>query len=59
MEERYSNLADEAAGKTAKLRKLVALLAAARAEQADADAEHQREIEGLLDSVSTPRRSIN
>ena len=52
MEERYSNLADEAAGKTAKLRKLVGLLAAANAEQADANSEYQREIEGLLNSVS-------
>jgi len=58
MEERYSNLADEAAGKTAKLRKLVGLLAAANAEQADADSEHQREIEGLLDSVRMLRKEL-
>ncbi|KAK7072046.1 Kinesin-like protein kif3a, partial [Halocaridina rubra] len=51
MEERYTTLQEEAAGKTRKLKKVWTLLMAAKSELGDMQAEHQREMESLLESV--------
>ncbi|XP_076059316.1 kinesin-like protein 64D isoform X2 [Oratosquilla oratoria] len=51
MEERYTSLQEEAAGKTRKLKKVWTLLMAAKSELGDMQAEHQREMEALLESV--------
>ncbi|XP_068204248.1 kinesin-like protein KIF3A [Palaemon carinicauda] len=51
LEERYSTLQEEAAGKTRKLKKVWTLLMAAKSELSDMQAEHQREMESLLESV--------
>ncbi|KAE8743646.1 hypothetical protein FOCC_FOCC010790 [Frankliniella occidentalis] len=51
IEERYSSLQDECAGKGKKLRKVTSMLLSAKSELADLGQEHQREMEGLLDSV--------
>ncbi|CAL4146750.1 unnamed protein product, partial [Meganyctiphanes norvegica] len=51
MEERYNSLQEEAAGKTRKLKKVWTLLMAAKSELGDMQAEHQREMEALLESV--------
>ncbi|KAL7638809.1 UNVERIFIED_CONTAM: hypothetical protein RMT77_010343 [Armadillidium vulgare] len=51
MEERYSSLQEEAAGKTRKMKKVWTLLLSAKSELSDMQAEHQREMESLLESV--------
>lgn len=51
LEERYTSLQEEAAGKTRKLKKVWTLLMAAKSELGDMQAEHQREMEALLESV--------
>ena len=51
LEERYSSLQEEAAGKSRKLKKVWTLLMAAKSELSDLTAEHQREMEALLESV--------
>ncbi|KAF7989869.1 hypothetical protein HCN44_008543 [Aphidius gifuensis] len=51
IEEKYSSLQDEAAGKTKKLAKVYTMLMSARAELLDLQEEHQREMEGLLEGV--------
>lgn len=51
MEERYSSLQEEAAGKTRKMKKVWTLLLSAKSELSDMQAEHQREMEALLESV--------
>jgi len=51
IEEKYASLKEEAAGKTKKLKKVWTMLASAKSEVADLQAEHQRETEGLLESV--------
>ncbi|XP_069163592.1 kinesin-like protein KIF3A isoform X2 [Procambarus clarkii] len=51
LEERYTSLQEEAAGKTRKLKKVWTLLMAAKSELGDMQAEHQREMESLLESV--------
>lgn len=51
IEERYSSLQEECAGKGKKLRKITSMLLSAKSELADLGQEHQREMEGLLDSV--------
>ncbi|XP_077518616.1 kinesin-like protein 64D [Amblyomma americanum] len=58
MEERYSTLQEEAAGKTRKLKKVWALLMSAKAEMADLRQEHQREAEGLLENVRQLSREL-
>jgi kinesin family protein 3/17 len=58
MEEKYSSLQEEATGKTKKLRKCWSMLANARAELNDVQTEHQREMEGLLDSVRELSREL-
>ncbi|XP_049804535.1 kinesin-like protein KIF3A [Schistocerca nitens] len=58
MEERYSSLQEEAAGKTKKLKKVFAMLMAAKAELNDLRHEQQREMEGLLDSVFSLTREL-
>lgn len=51
IEEKYANLKEEAVGKTKKLKKVWTMLMSAKSEVADLQAEHQRETEGLLESV--------
>ncbi|ROT80003.1 kinesin-like protein KIF3A [Penaeus vannamei] len=51
LEERYTTLQEENAGKTRKLKKVWTLLMAAKSELGDMQAEHQREMEALLESV--------
>lgn len=58
MEERYSSLQEEAAGKTRKLKKVWTLLMSAKAEIADLQQEHQREAEGLLENVRQLSREL-
>ncbi|XP_067000347.1 kinesin-like protein KIF3A [Anabrus simplex] len=58
IEERYSTLQEEAQGKTKKLKKVFAMLMAAKAELSDLQHEQQREMEGLLDSVRNLTREL-
>ncbi|GLG98494.1 hypothetical protein R5R35_011422 [Gryllus longicercus] len=58
IEERYSTLQEEATGKTKKLKKVFAMLLAAKAELGDLQHEQQREMEGLLDSVRSLTREL-
>lgn len=58
MEEQYSSLTEEANGKTKKVKKVWNLLNATKRELADMQSEHQREMEGLLDSVRQLRSEL-
>ncbi|KAL0269802.1 UNVERIFIED_CONTAM: hypothetical protein PYX00_007412 [Menopon gallinae] len=58
IEERYSSLQEEAAGKTKKLKKISQMLMMAKAECNDLNQEHQREKEGLWDGVRALNREI-
>ncbi|XP_043280889.1 kinesin-like protein KIF3A isoform X2 [Venturia canescens] len=51
IEEKYSSLQEEAAGKTKKLSRVYTMLMSAKAELLDLQEEHQREMEGLLEGV--------
>ena len=51
IEEKYSSLQEEAAGKTKKLTRVYTMLMSAKAELLDLQEEHQREMEGLLEGV--------
>jgi kinesin family protein 3/17 len=51
IEEKYSSLQDEAAGKTKKLEKIYKMLLSVKAELHDLQQEHQREMEDLLEGV--------
>ncbi|KAM3723106.1 Kinesin-like protein KIF3A [Dirofilaria immitis] len=58
LEEKYNTLAEEALGKTKKIKKVWNMLNAAKNELADIQMEHQREMEGLLDSVRQLRSEL-
>ncbi|XP_069681016.1 kinesin-like protein KIF3A isoform X2 [Periplaneta americana] len=58
IEERYSTLQEEAAGKTKKLKKVFGMLMSAKAELGDLQYEQQREMEGLLDSIRGLTREL-
>ncbi|EJW87977.1 kinesin-II 85 kDa subunit [Wuchereria bancrofti] len=58
LEEKYNTLAEEAHGKTKKIKKVWNMLNAAKSELADVQMEHQREMEGLLDSVRQLRSEL-
>ncbi|ELU08954.1 hypothetical protein CAPTEDRAFT_178367 [Capitella teleta] len=58
IEERYTCLQDEVAGKTKKLKKVWTLLMQAKSEMADLQQEHQREMEGLLENVRQLSREL-
>lgn len=58
IEERYSTLQEEAAGKTKKLKKVFGMLMSAKAELSDLQYEQQREMEGLLDSIRSLTREL-
>lgn len=58
IEEKYSSLQEEAAGKTKKLKKVWTMLMSAKAEMADLQQEHQREAEGLLENVRQLSREL-
>ncbi len=51
MEEKYANLNDEAVSKTKKLKKLRTMILQSQSELKDIQTEHQRTMEGLLESV--------
>ena len=58
IEEKYSNLQEEKAGKTKKLKKVWTMLMQAKSEIADLQQEHQREMEGLLENVRQLSREL-
>ncbi|XP_013397202.1 kinesin-like protein KIF3A [Lingula anatina] len=58
IEEKYSSLQEEAAGKTKKLKKVWTMLMQAKSEIADLQQEHQREMEGLLENVRQLSREL-
>lgn len=58
IEERYSSLQEEAAGKQKKLKKVWSLLQGVRAEMTDVQQDHQREMEGLLDNLRQLNREL-
>merc|ERR1719383_673311 len=58
IEEKYSTLQEEAAGKTKKLKKVWTMYMAAKSEMADLQQEHQREMEGLLENVRQLSREL-
>lgn len=58
IEEKYSSLQEEAAGKTRKLKKVWSMLQSAKSELGDLQGEQQREMEGLLDSVRQLTREL-
>lgn len=51
LEEKYANLTDEAQSKTKKLKKLRTMILQSQSELKDIQTEHQRAMEGLLESV--------
>ncbi|VDM75840.1 unnamed protein product [Strongylus vulgaris] len=53
---RYSSLQEEAAAKTRRLRRVWSELCEVRTELTDSEAEHQREVEGLLESIRQLRK---
>uniref|UniRef100_A0A0N5AMW0 Kinesin-like protein n=1 Tax=Syphacia muris TaxID=451379 RepID=A0A0N5AMW0_9BILA len=58
LEEQYSSLNEEANGKEKKLKKLWNLLNISKRELSDMQCEHQREMEGLLDSIRQLRSEL-
>merc|ERR1712106_1288831 len=58
IEEKYSSLQEEASGKARKLKKVWSMLQSAKSELTDLQAEQQREMEGLLDSVRHLTREL-
>lgn len=58
IEEKYSSLQDEVAGKTKKLKRVWTMLMQAKSEIADLQQEHQREMEGLLENVRQLSRDL-
>lgn len=58
IEEKYSSLQEEAAGKTKKLKKIGQMVAAAKAECSDLNQEHQREKDGLWEGVRALNKEI-
>ncbi|XP_077388014.1 kinesin-like protein KIF3A isoform X2 [Festucalex cinctus] len=58
IEEKYTNLQEEAQGKTKKLKKVWSMLMAAKSELADLQQEHHREIEGLLENIRQLSRDL-
>ncbi|CAI4232337.1 unnamed protein product [Auanema sp. JU1783] len=58
MEDRYSSLQEEAVAKTRKLRRAWTELNEAKAELGDMESEHQREVEGLLESIRELRKEL-
>eukprot|EP00095_Tigriopus_kingsejongensis_P001128 snap_masked-scaffold1099_size62903-processed-gene-0.6 protein:Tk01128 transcript:snap_masked-scaffold1099_size62903-processed-gene-0.6-mRNA-1 annotation:"kinesin-like protein kif3a isoform x2" len=58
IEEKYSSLQEEAAGKSRKLKKVWNMYQSAKAELHDLQTEQQREMEGLLDNVRHLTREL-
>ncbi|CAG0878873.1 unnamed protein product [Darwinula stevensoni] len=58
IEEKYSSLQEEAAGKTKKLKKLSHHLLSVKSELEDLKEEHQREMEGLMENVRELSREL-
>ncbi|GIX91327.1 kinesin-like protein KIF3A [Caerostris extrusa] len=59
IEEKYSSLQEEAAGKTKKLKKVWQMLLSAKNELNDLRQEHQREMEGLLENIRQLDRELS
>ncbi|GMT19509.1 hypothetical protein PFISCL1PPCAC_10806 [Pristionchus fissidentatus] len=58
IEEKYSSLQEEADAVTHKLNSIVSEIKMTRAEQSDVESEHQREMEGLLESVRHLKKQL-
>lgn len=58
IEEQYNSLQEEAIGKSKKLKKIWSSYMQAKGELSDLDAEHQREMEGLLDNVRQLQKEL-
>jgi kinesin family protein 3/17 len=58
IEEKYSSMQEEAAGKTRKLKKVWGMYQSAKAELVDLQSEQQSEMEGLLDNVRQMTREL-
>ncbi|KAG1676987.1 Kinesin-like protein KIF3A [Nymphon striatum] len=58
IEEKYSNLQEEAAGKSKNIKKVRMMLREAEAELNDMQQEHQREVEGLLENIRQLSREL-
>ncbi|KAJ1346091.1 Kinesin-like protein klp-20 [Parelaphostrongylus tenuis] len=58
IEEKFSSLQEEAAAKTRRLRRVWNELCEVRTELSDSESEHQREIEGLLESIRQLRKEL-
>ncbi|VDP40045.1 unnamed protein product [Heligmosomoides polygyrus] len=58
IEEKYSSLQEEAAAKTRRLRRTWNELCEVRTELVDSEAEHHREVEGLLESIRQLRKEL-
>ncbi|PAV65692.1 hypothetical protein WR25_17211 [Diploscapter pachys] len=58
IEDKFASLQEEAAAKTKKLRRVWNELNEAKAELKDMESEHQREIEGLLESIRQLRKEL-
>jgi len=58
IEEKYASLKEEAVGKSKKLKKVWNMLMSAKSEVADMREEHQRETEGLLDSIRETSKEL-
>lgn len=59
IEEKYSTLQEEAAGKTKKLKKVWQMMLSAKNELNDLRQEHQREMEGLLENIRQLDRELS
>uniref|UniRef100_H2ZL57 Kinesin-like protein KIF3A n=1 Tax=Ciona savignyi TaxID=51511 RepID=H2ZL57_CIOSA len=59
IEEKYSNLRDEAQGKTRKLKKVYNMMMGARSEISDMRSEHQREVEAMLDNIRQSQSELS
>lgn len=58
IEEKYSSLQEEIAGKTKKLKKVWSLYTQAKAEIGDIEQEHKRDMETLLDNIRQLSREL-
>lgn len=58
IEEQYSSLQEEVAGKTKKLKQVWTRLMAAKADIADMQADHERQTEGIVDNINVLSRQL-
>lgn len=58
IEEKYNSLQDEVAGRTRRLKKVWVQYVQAKADLADTNAEHQREMEAMLESIRQLQKEL-